>query len=301
MKIGFIGQGWIGKSYADDFEKRGFLVVRYSLEEPYIHNRDALRGCEVVLICVPTPTVKDGVDLTVVRSTLLLLSKGTTVVIKSTIPPGTTETLQHEFPDLYVIHSPEFLQERTASFDAANPKRNIIGIPKISDEFEQRASRVLEILPHAPFNKIMFSRNAELVKYAGNCFLYMKVIFINMLYDLVTSTGCDWDVVREAFINDPRIGTSHTNPIHKSGHDEEVLAQKRGAGGHCFVKDFEAFRRLYDTYLNDKIGSDILKTIAYKNIQLLAESNKDIDILEDVYGNLNKMRTWKDPHDILLG
>jgi UDP-glucose 6-dehydrogenase len=130
----------------------------------------------------------------------------------------------------------------------------------------------------------MFSRDAEFVKYAGNCFLYTKVMYMNLLYDLVKSMGGDWERVKEAFTHDPRIGTSHAEPIHKSG---------RGAGGHCFIKDFEAFRHMYDKLTNDQTGSDVLKALAYKNIQLLTDSNKDLDLLAGVYGDLNKHRTWK--------
>ncbi len=60
MTIGFIGQGFIGKSYADDLERRGKKVVRYSLEEPYIKNKDRIRDCDIVFIAVPTPTTPEG-------------------------------------------------------------------------------------------------------------------------------------------------------------------------------------------------------------------------------------------------
>jgi len=54
--IGFIGQGWIGKNYADDFEKRGYETVRYSLEKPYVDNKEKIKDCDLVFIAVPTPT-----------------------------------------------------------------------------------------------------------------------------------------------------------------------------------------------------------------------------------------------------
>ncbi|MEY3784652.1 MAG: hypothetical protein RLZZ230_974, partial [Candidatus Parcubacteria bacterium] len=52
MKIGFIGQGFIGKSYADDFENRGFEVVRYALEELYINNKELIKDCDIVFVAV---------------------------------------------------------------------------------------------------------------------------------------------------------------------------------------------------------------------------------------------------------
>lgn len=288
MRIGFIGQGWIGKHYADDFENRGYAVVRYSLDPQHLHNRDAIRECDIVLIAVPTPTTPDGFNVNSVRDVLPLIGKGKIAVIKSTISPGTTEQLQHEFPDVFVMHSPEFLVEATAAYNASHPDRNIVGIPKMTEEYVEKAKLVLSVLPRAPYETAMFSRDAEFVKYAGNCFLYTKVIYMNLLYDLVKQMGGDWDRIKEAFTHDPRIGQSHAEPIHKSG---------RGAGGHCFIKDFEAFRHMYNKFTEDAMGSELLKALAYKNIQLLADSHKDLDLLAGVYGDLGKHRTWKSLKD----
>lgn len=279
MKIGFIGQGWIGKNYADDFENRGYDVVRYALEEPYAVNKGAIALCDIVFIAVPTPTTESGFDDSIVRSVLPSVGKGKIAVIKSTIVPGTTEALQEAHPDIFVMHSPEFLVELTAAYDAAHPKRNIVGIPKDTDTYRAHAESVLSVLPEAPYKTIMRARDAEFVKYAGNCYLFTKVMFMNMLYDLVVGMGGDWDKIKEALIHDPRIGESHTQPVHKGG---------RGAGGHCFIKDFEAFRRMYDEHVTDPVGTAILSAEAQKNIQLLVASGKDLDLLQGVYGDLTR-------------
>lgn len=289
--IGFIGQGWIGKHYADDFEARGLSVVRYSLEEQYIKNRAAIASCDIVFIAVPTPTTPDGFSVNAVRDVLPLVGQGKIAVIKSTLLPGTTNALQREFPNIFVLHSPEFLVEATAAYNAAHPDRNIIGIPEETELYKAKANEVFAVLPRAPYETVMRAKDAEFVKYAGNCFLFTKVLFMNLLYDLVDATGGDWQKIKDAFINDPRIGKSHTEPIHQTG---------RGAGGHCFIKDFEAFRQLYNDHVADETGGDVLRALAYKNIQLLAESGKDIDLLTGVYGDLYKFRTWKSLHDTML-
>lgn len=275
MKIGFIGQGWIGKNYADDFENRGYEVIRYALEEKYIQNKDKIAECDIVFIAVPTPTTENGFDDSIVRTALALIGTGKNAVIKSTIVPGTTEKFQAEFPDIFVFHSPEFLVELTAAYDAANPNRNIVGTPVENEEYTKRAELILSVLPDAPYETVMKSSDAEFVKYAGNCFLFTKVMFMNMLFDLVTKMDGNWDKIKEALVHDPRVGTSHVEPTHKGG---------RGAGGHCFIKDFEAFRTLYDTLVQDPVGTEILKNQADKNIALLVSSNKDIDLLKGVYG-----------------
>lgn len=288
MKIGFIGQGWIGKNYADDFEARNYEVVRYSLAPEHLHNRSLITECDIVFIAVPTPTTPGGHNVNSIRDVLPLVGKGKIAVIKSTIFPGTTLELQHEFPHVYIVHSPEFLRETSAAYDASHPDRNIIGIPRITEEYMEKAKAVLAVLPFAPYQTVMNSMDAEFVKYAGNCFLYTKVVYMNMLYELVHSMGGDWERIKEAFTHDPRIGTSHAEPIHKTG---------RGAGGHCFIKDFEAFRQMFDRYTGNPASAAVLKSLAYKNIQLLTESGKDLDLIAGVYGDVNKFRTWKKPEE----
>lgn len=281
MKIGFIGQGWIGKHYADDFENRGFDVVRYALETEFAHNKEAIGECDIVFIAVPTPTTEKGFDDSIVRAVIGTVGAGKIAVIKSTIVPGTTESIQKEYPDRFVLHSPEFLVEATAAYDAAHPNRNIVGIPLDTIEYQEKAARVLSVLPHAPYSTVMHARDAEFVKYAGNNYLFTKVMYMNVLYNLVEAMGGDWDKVKEALIHDPRIGQSHMEPFHKGG---------RGAGGHCFIKDFEAYRRMYSELVNDPFGEAFLKGAAELNIKLLTESGKDLDLLTGVYGDLSKFQ-----------
>ncbi len=274
--IGFIGQGWIGRHYADDFETRGYTVVRYALEEPYIQNKEAIKDCDITFIAVPTPTTTAGFDDSALQNALEHIGVGKIAVIKSTTIPGVVEALQQSFPDIIVLHSPEFLVEKTAAFDAAHPKRNLIGIPSDTAAYHAAAEAVLAVLPPAPYQKVMTARESELVKYAGNCFLYTKVIFMNLLHDVVVKNGADFETIREAMVHDPRIGESHTKPVHDSG---------RGAGGHCFIKDFEAFRRYYIDTVGDDHAAAALTAMAVYNNFLLTSSGKDLDLLAGVYGN----------------
>ncbi len=279
--IGFIGQGWIGKHYADEFESRGYTVVRYALEEPYIHNKAKISTCDVVFIAVPTPTTPAGFDYSIVRDALTLVGTGQIAVIKSTLLPGTTVALQNDFSGITVIHSPEFLVEATAAYDTAHPARNIIGVTETTPKVLAQAQTILKLLPQAPYSKVMSATEAELLKYAGNCFLFSKVIFMNMVYDLAQGIGADFDTLKEALVHDKRIGDSHMSPVHSSG---------RGAGGHCFIKDMEAFRRLYQTVEHDALGDSVLKSLVEKNIDLLMTSHKDRELLSGVYGHPPKLK-----------
>src|SRR6266576_4605352 len=95
-KIGFIGQGFVGKNLADDFAERGYETVRYALEPEYVGNKDRVKEADIVFVAVPTPTRPDGFDFSILRNEIKLVGKGKIVVIKSTIVPGTTEILQAE-------------------------------------------------------------------------------------------------------------------------------------------------------------------------------------------------------------
>ncbi len=276
MKIGFIGQGFIGKSYADNFEQRGYTVVRYAREEKYAANKDAIAECDYVFIAVPTPTTPQGFDYSIVEGVLPLVGKGKVAVIKSTLLPGTTNQLQEKFPDIMVLHSPEFLRARSAAEDVQRPNRNIVGIPKDTPAYRKAAEEAIRIMPHAQFDTIISATESELVKYAGNVFLAMKLIYANMLYDLSKAVGADYENVKNAFGADPRIGMNHLAIDFEGG---------RGAGGFCFIKDFAAFNELYAKAANDPEGLKGLKGFEEKNVKLLRDTKKDLDLLKGVYGD----------------
>ena len=280
VTIGCIGQGWIGRQYANDFEKRGYPVVRYALEKEYEANKEKISECDIVFIAVPTPTTIEGFDPSIVRTVLPLVGKGKIAVIKSTVLPGTTEMFQKEFSDIVLMHVPEFLREATAAKDVADPERNIIGIVEDTEAVRAAAQRVLDVLPPAPFTSIVSARAAELIKYAGNVFLAMKVVYANLLYDLSDSLKIPYEEVRTALAADSRIGPSHLSPVFASGHTDKA---SRGAGGHCFIKDLEAFRFLYAN-VGDESGDEVWRSIVRKNNKLLTDSGKDEELLQGVYG-----------------
>ncbi|MFM2357657.1 MAG: hypothetical protein RJA61_394 [Candidatus Parcubacteria bacterium] len=281
LKIGFIGQGFVGKNYADNFENRGYGVVRYSLEENHLDNKVKINDCDIVFIAVPTPTIQGEFIFTAVQDSLKLVGDGKIAVIKSTLLPGTTDTLQKMFKNIFVFHCPEFLSESTAKEDVDSPGRNIVGVTELTKINQEKAELVLAALPSAPFSKIMTAKEAELVKYAGNCFLYEKVVFFNQIYDVSKSIGADYENIREAVVQDKRIGASHTHIFDQLVSDDDTL--KRGSGGNCFIKDFEAFLKFYKEKLpSDVAGYNSLHSIRDKNNQYLISTNKDLDILEKV-------------------
>ncbi len=292
--IGFIGQGFIGKNYADDFERRGYRVIRYSLEEPYRSNKDHIKECGIVFIAVPAPTVPSGTlrddghpavsfDDSIVREAAAFPKDGAIVVIKSTIPPGTTESIQKQYLHKTILHSPEFLTETTAAHDAAHPERNIIGIPEDSQKYRTAADRILEILPQAEFTLVCDARTAEHIKYANNAFLFLKIVFANIFYELAHKNGADWEIIAKAVGADPRIGSSHLGLRLKD--DPPGVMRRRGAGRSCFVKDFAELSELYaQAFPHDKEGIQALRGFEYKNSEFLRAADRYINLLEGVYG-----------------
>lgn len=273
--IGFIGQGFIGKNYADDFERRGYSVIRYSMEEPHLKNGDKISDCEIVFIAVPTPTTPKGFSADIVKKVIKLVGKGKIAVIKSTIVPGTAKKIQKENPTITVLYSPEFLSEATAAYDAANPFSNIVGVSK-KGKFQENAARLVHsVLPKADFTLTCDSSEAEIIKYGHNVSGYMQILTFNMLYDLSKALGGDWKNIGKAFKADVLIPNRYSDPVHKSG---------RGAGGNCFIKDFAALHSLYKEVVKDRRGAALLKAAEDKNINLLVSSRKDLALVEGVYG-----------------
>ena len=274
--VGFVGQGYVGKNYADDFEARGYPVVRYSLEEPYVANKDRIAECDIVLIAVPTPTTPEGFDASIVESALALVGEGKVAVIKSTLLPGTTSRFQQKFPNRTIFFSPEFLRELTAAEDAAHPFSTIVGLAADTPEHQAAAQVLLQVLPSASFTHTCTSTEAEFIKYAQNTDGYVNIVYFNILHDLAKALGADWQQILPALQADPDIPSRFANPVHKSG---------RGAGGHCLVKDFAALEALHGELLPaDALGHAVMKALSDKNRALLVESKKDLDIVKGVYG-----------------
>ncbi|HWO06983.1 MAG TPA: hypothetical protein VNM40_00150 [Candidatus Paceibacterota bacterium] len=273
--IGFVGQGFVGKATANNFERRGFSVIRYALEPEYRANKHRIKEADIVFVAVPTPTTPKGHHTGIVEEAISLARPGATVVIKSTILPGTTSRLQKKFPRVVLLHNPEFLSEKTAQKDTDEPFANVIGMP-VSDAAHTKAAKVvLSIIPKAPFKLICSSEEAEIYKYAHNVSGYTQILSFNLIYDIAKHFGAQWEQIQKAIEADPYICTRYASPVHKSG---------RGAGGACFIKDFAAFAKHHRALIAHPTASAFTKAAEKHNIALLMETQKDIDLLKGVYG-----------------
>ncbi|HEV2364102.1 MAG TPA: UDP-glucose/GDP-mannose dehydrogenase family protein [Caulobacteraceae bacterium] len=201
----------------------------------------AVKGAQAVFIAVGTPSRRgDGyADLSYVRAAAQqiapLLRDFTVVVTKSTVPVGTgdeiEELIRRTAPqaDVAVVSNPEFLREGSAIDDFKRPDRVIVGLE------DDRARPVMsELYRPLSLNEtpMMFTdrRTSELIKYASNAFLAMKITFINEMADLCENVGADVQQLARGVGLDKRIGSKflHAGP---------------GFGGSCFPKDTLALIR----------------------------------------------------------
>jgi UDPglucose 6-dehydrogenase len=193
-------------------------------------------GPEVVFLCVPTPMGVGGMaDLTAVESVVdeiaTVLRPNSVVVNKSTVPVGTAERTAELLgrDDIAVVSNPEFLREGSAVHDFLNPDRIVVG--SVSQDAAERVASLYARLG-AP-TVLTDAASAEMVKYAANCFLAMKLSYINSVAELCERLGANISDVTEGMGYDRRIGQSSMSP-------------GPGWGGSCLPKDTEAMLQVAD-------------------------------------------------------
>lgn len=251
-KIGIIGIGMVGSQLARYFSEikkltRGANLFLYDID-PKKDYFDDVSEAHVIFVCVPTPRSPDGsANLSVVESAIEMIGtkkdETKVIVIKSTVPPGTTERLQKKYPAHQFVFNPEFLTESQAWEDMMRPDRQIVGYTTAA-ETKHAAALVLRLLPDAFFKSpslhgcyeghYVTATEAETGKIAANVFGAAKVTFSNILADFCAALEepASYENVRHILAHDGRIGPAWLD-IHHGSY--------RGFGGYCFPKDLDAF------------------------------------------------------------
>lgn len=259
--VGVIGYGFIGNATVELFRSVGPVFVydkagydgktRYENVTLCPTVDQVVLNSEVIFVAVPTPMEPDGRCHTgIVESVIQDIQNSAVkngaaldsfvVVLKSTVPPGFTRSMQDRYA-LRIVFSPEFLTEANAVEDFRRTNRVIIG----GDVEDCRVvARFFELVwsdrliwddrsinhPDGPVSIIACDfEHAELVKLSTNIHLTARVMISNEIYLICKKMGIDYDVVKTLTQLDRRIGTSHMNV---PGPDGDL-----GYGGHCFVKD----------------------------------------------------------------
>ena len=240
----------------EDLLKGGLKSGRFDIVASWA---ELVARSDLLFLCLPTPRRPDGhIDLRPMLRGVRELGEALRadtpprlVVVKSTVVPGTTEevlrpTLERisgrSPPQLTVAANPEFLAEGSMVKDVLEPERIVIGVSGTADERKLRA--VYRAFP-APVISVS-PTGAELVKYAANAFLALKVTFINEIARLAESVGSDVDGVADAVGLDSRIG-------------RKFLSAGPGFGGSCFEKDVRALvARSHDLGLHPRTLESIV-------------------------------------------
>lgn len=257
--IGIMGLGVVGDSVHHYFERKGWPLRVYDPNRG-LGDQRSINEADVVFICVPTPyRPQAGFDDSALESAVSILNGSKTVVVKSTVLPGTTEAFQARYSQHCFLFNPEFLRQDFARTDFIRPDRQLVGYTAQSRHL---AESVMALLPAAPYQRIMGAREAEMAKYMTNAFLALKVTYANELYDLASALDIEYDVVREAVAADMRIGSSHLD-VFEGGY--------RGYGGKCLPKDTKA---LMDLGERMQVPLRLLRTADRVNETLLPPSGE---------------------------
>ncbi|MBU1165029.1 hypothetical protein KKA15_05755 [Patescibacteria group bacterium] len=224
-KIAIIGHGVVGQAYNALFKD----ALIYDIAKESNTQEEINKNADVALISVPTPMGDGGVcDLSAVEKSIKWLEVPL-IVIKSTVPVGTTKRLREESKKT-IIFNPEFLRAVSAAEDVLAEKDLIIG--GSPSDAETLIEAYNEAYDHQVSYHFTTSSNAEMIKYMRNCYLSTKVIFLNEMKDIIDKMGLGFEEIRDLWVLDERVGSSH-NQV--PGPDGQL-----GYGGMCFPKDVNA-------------------------------------------------------------
>jgi len=300
VKIGVIGMGYVGTVTAAVFADQGYEVVgvdrnKWKVEllskgvspiyEPGLENLlrknlgrlkfttdyNELKDCNVVFIAVSTPPKPSGeIDLSNVFNAvekLMDVGYDGIIAIKSTVIPGTARKVER-MTGLPVVSNPEFLREGNAVYDTLHPDRIVIGS---RDKYAGDVVEEIWSFTKAPIIRTT-PENAELIKYAANAFLAVKLSFINEIANLCEKIeGCDVEVIAKGIGLDKRI-----SPYY--------LKAGIGYGGSCLPKDTRAI-----TYFARQLGEPL--TIVEAAIKVNEERiSRVVRMAEELIGNLKGKR-----------
>jgi UDPglucose 6-dehydrogenase len=257
MKIGVVGNGFIGSALARFFasSEQNEVVIYDKYEAPYnsLSSKLAMNACDLVFVCVPTPSGSDGLSCETSGVEEVVEWVTSPICVKSTVIPGTTERLGAR-TGRPIGFSPEYMGE---SPNHCWPTPDscgflIVGGPPCVREL------VVSAYQNCPGSQITAiyqtdSRTAELAKYMTNCFLALKVVFANQFYEIAQAFQVDYDELRRLVLADPRIGESHTR-----------VTEERGFAGRCIPKDLAAMIAAMEPFG----GAELLRFIMDYNANL---------------------------------
>lgn len=231
-KVGIVGLGHVGSITRDALELRSHTVT-YDITDGVDYPEAEFADCHFIVVCVNTPQSPTGAaDLSQVHAAFGQLPPDVPVVLRSTVPPGTTSELSQKY-GREVIFWPEYVGETKFVFQTMDQLAEepflIFGAHR-SQALSAWVDLVAET--YGPLVRIyqVEPTEAELVKYMENCFFAVKTTFVNEFRNLCETLGADWQSVRQGWLLDPRIERDHS----------DAFKQAPGYRGRCLPKDVSA-------------------------------------------------------------
>ena len=266
IKIGIIGQGFVGTAVKEGLSPY-YCIDTYdkydNTKSTCLTLEQLVENCNVLFVCLPTPMLKTGeCDISIVTETVAQIDnmqKDNIIVIKSTVPPGTTAKLNNSCRFSSVVFNPEFLTEANFIDDFKNQKRIIVGGLRPASSTVKNIFR--KAFPQIPIVKTS-STVAECVKYFTNTFLATKVSFANEFKQMCNHINVDYDKVLEYALYDERIGKTHLSVPGPDGN--------HGFGGSCFPKDVNALIHFCKIL---EINPAVLMAVWEKNLDVRPEKD----------------------------
>lgn len=279
--VGQVGYGYVGQAVEALFKERCKVVVYDKFKIGTESLSDVVKVAHVIFVAVPTPMKSDGECHTGIVEEVLQEIQTTAanvgrdldefvVVLKSTVPPGFTRSMQKKFA-LRILFSPEFLTEANSVDDFKNARRVLLGgreedalvVAKFFEAVWPDRMQVTTSHPAGPVIIVQCDPEvAEMVKLFTNAILTIRVIFGNEIYKVCEALGIDYDEVRMLACLDRRINSSH---LFVPGPDGDL-----GFGGHCFVKDVNNLK-----YLCSQLGTGekLFTAVLSRNDELRTNRN----------------------------
>ena len=228
MKIGIVGLGHVGTAMHNLF-KDAIIYDKYK----NIGSMNEINKCDAAFVCVPTPMKDDGSCDTTAVDEVLNWCECKVIILRSTVRVGYTREMTEKLHKK-IVFQPEYYGETVAHPFADLSDRTWLSFGGTQEAIDLAIDAYKTVINSNVRIYQAPSDEVELAKYMENSFLATKVIFINEMYDICEKLGLNYNQVREIWIADSRIGTSHTF----------IYKDKRGYDGSCLPKDISELHTL---------------------------------------------------------
>jgi len=260
MNVGLIGNGFVGNAIYHNLKSyNDFLIYdKDHTRSTAVHIREVCHRTKIIFVALPTPTYPNGrCDLSIILNVMAQIAywyDDNIVILKSTVPPGTCESIKNIHNKLRIVFSPEFLTEKNSIEDFKNCNRVIFGGDEADIEPCEQLFR--KSFPEKDYLRTDW-QTAEMVKYFLNTFLATKVSFANEMWGICERVGVSYDEMLRLALYDKRLTKTH---FLVPGPDGD-----HGFGGTCFPKDLKA---LINFCNRKNIDCQVLSAVWDKNLKV---------------------------------